>query len=78
MNHSISQPSVNVDFIECDLASLSSITEAAKQVIQKYRSENFPMTVPISSLSSQLHVLICNAGVYMPAKKVTVDASLLP
>ena len=42
MNHSVSQPSVNVDFIECDLASLSSITEAAKQVVQKYRSANFP------------------------------------
>ncbi|KAL0578230.1 hypothetical protein V5O48_003767 [Marasmius crinis-equi] len=51
-------PTAQVTFIQCDLASLESVKEAAAQ---------------FTTLSSRLHVLVCNAGIMAVPAALTRD-----
>ncbi|CAE7023202.1 Oxidoreductase [Pyrenophora teres f. teres] len=51
-------PSTKITFIECDLASLTSVQSAAKQVL---------------SLTNRLDVLICNAGIMATPTELSKD-----
>ena len=53
-----SRPGATVDWVSCDLASLESVRAAATE---------------IRARAPELHVLVNNAGVWLPERRTTVD-----